>query len=167
MALVRMKPFLDNTSRFFSTHQLKANAHTSLTQPRSIDNDRHRLHTLTSPPQTFTNRHRHSRLLAIDLQVAACAPHRPKNTAVEASSTDIRAIMAFAATRRCCQRMWHNPTHVHFAPWGDGEEVIKRVVGNRCVLGVVIGGEHAFDAVGRADTPWLGRGPTEGLSCYF
>lgn len=69
--------------------------------------------------------------------------------------------MAFAATRRCCQRqrMWYNPTQVHFAPWGDGEEVIKRVVGNRCVCGGD-GAGHAC-ARGRASVPvWAWRGRT-------
>jgi hypothetical protein len=44
--------------------------------------------------------------------------------------------MAFAATRRGCQRFWHNPTAVHFAPWGDYEQVIQSVVAKRCVRGI-------------------------------
>ena len=45
--------------------------------------------------------------------------------------------MAFTATRRGCQRFWHNPTAVHFAPWGDYEQVIQSVVAKRCVRGIV------------------------------
>lgn len=44
--------------------------------------------------------------------------------------------MAFA-TRRSCQRFWHNPTAVHFAPWGDYEQVIQSVVAKRCVRGII------------------------------